>query len=243
MLGQYQNKHKGERVFIIGNGPSLNAKDLDLIKNEYSIAMNRISLIFKQTKWRPYYYLCVTQNAKDKKWKDDILKSIKYSRHSFIWDKIVDYFNTESNKIFKIKCINDNTHASKPFPDLWPNNFKNGYSKYGSSMFVAFQLAYEMGFENVYLLGTDLGFKDNILQKFFYRLGFKKLGHNFDNNHFNKTYGTPGSSAKDLNRNMLNFHKIVSIKSRELGFNVYNCSRGGKLEVYPRVGLKSILND
>lgn len=241
MSEKHQNKHKGKRVFIIGNGPSLKAEDLDLIENEYSIAMNRISLIFKHTKWRPYYYLCVTQNATDTKWKYDILNSIKQSRHSFVWDKIFNYFISESNKINKIKCINDNLHLNKVVDGLWPNSFKNGYSKFGSSMFVAFQLAYEMGFENIYLLGTDLGFKDNKFQKFLYRIGLKKLGHLFDNNHFNKNYGTPGSPAKDLNRNMLIFHKIVSNKSKELGFNVFNCSRGGELEIYPRVDLKSIL--
>ena len=37
----------GKRVFLIGNGPSLNKTNLDLIKNEYSIAMNRISLIYE----------------------------------------------------------------------------------------------------------------------------------------------------------------------------------------------------
>lgn len=38
-LKKYKNIHKGKRVFLIGNGPSLAQTDLDLIKDEYSIAM------------------------------------------------------------------------------------------------------------------------------------------------------------------------------------------------------------
>ena len=45
-LKKYKNIHKGKRVFLIGNGPSLAQTDLDLIKDEYSIAMCRISLIY-----------------------------------------------------------------------------------------------------------------------------------------------------------------------------------------------------
>ena len=52
-LIKYKDKHKGCRVFIVGNGPSLNKTNLDLIKDEFSIGMNRISLLFNKTKWKP----------------------------------------------------------------------------------------------------------------------------------------------------------------------------------------------
>ena len=50
-LKKYKNVHKGKRVFLIGNGPSLAKTNLDLIKDEYSIAMCRISLIYPKTTW------------------------------------------------------------------------------------------------------------------------------------------------------------------------------------------------
>ena len=43
---KYKNKHKGERVFLIANGPSLAETDLSLLENENTIAMNRISLLY-----------------------------------------------------------------------------------------------------------------------------------------------------------------------------------------------------
>ena len=48
-----KNLHKGKRGFIIGNGPSLKINDLDMPKNDISIASNKIYLAFNQTKWRP----------------------------------------------------------------------------------------------------------------------------------------------------------------------------------------------
>ncbi|HJD45240.1 MAG TPA: hypothetical protein H9909_00215, partial [Candidatus Mediterraneibacter norfolkensis] len=53
-----KNKHKGERCFVIGNGPSLTAEDLELLKGEITFAANRIYMLFDRTDWRPTYYFC-----------------------------------------------------------------------------------------------------------------------------------------------------------------------------------------
>ena len=55
-LIRYKDKHLGQRCFIIGNGPSLKAKDLDKIKGEFSFGANMIYKIFPETNWRPTYY-------------------------------------------------------------------------------------------------------------------------------------------------------------------------------------------
>ena len=55
---KYKNIHEGKRVFLIANGPSLAYTNLDLIKDELSIAMNKVSLIYpKNELWRPTYYM------------------------------------------------------------------------------------------------------------------------------------------------------------------------------------------
>lgn len=45
-----KNKYQGKRCFIIGNGPSLTAEDLDKLENEICFAANRIYNIFPKTK-------------------------------------------------------------------------------------------------------------------------------------------------------------------------------------------------
>ena len=48
-LRKLKNKYKGKRCFIMGNGPSLKAEDLELLKDEYCFGQNKIYKIFPQT--------------------------------------------------------------------------------------------------------------------------------------------------------------------------------------------------
>ena len=41
-LKSLHNKFAGKRCFIVGNGPSLNKLDLNLLKDEFSFAVNSI---------------------------------------------------------------------------------------------------------------------------------------------------------------------------------------------------------
>ena len=54
-----KKQRHANRIFIIGNGPSLKINDLDLlhIHDELSFAFNKIYLAFEQTKYRPSYYM------------------------------------------------------------------------------------------------------------------------------------------------------------------------------------------
>ena len=54
-----KQQRNSERIFIIGNGPSLNLHDLNLLHKhgELSFAFNKIYLAFEQTKYRPTYYM------------------------------------------------------------------------------------------------------------------------------------------------------------------------------------------
>lgn len=51
-------KFKHQECLIVGNGPSLNTTELDLI-NMLSIGMNKINLLFPRTSWRPDLIVCV----------------------------------------------------------------------------------------------------------------------------------------------------------------------------------------
>ena len=61
-ISDLENIGLGKRIFLVGNGPSLNDMNLDLLENEYSIAMNRIELIYEKTSWRPSWYMFCSSN-------------------------------------------------------------------------------------------------------------------------------------------------------------------------------------
>jgi len=55
-LKPLKNKHLNKRSFIIGTGPSLTIKDLELLENEITFGCNKLYLAFDNTDWRPTYF-------------------------------------------------------------------------------------------------------------------------------------------------------------------------------------------
>ena len=238
------------RVFLIGNGPSLNKTDLDLIKDEYSIAMNRISLIFDKTEWRPTYYIFCSSNCDNpnwgKEWTSSIHKIIENDNiKPFIYSK---YQKTILKDLIKNKYINEkkikNVEWFHSVSEKKPDNLGNidpicfssdivkRIDKTGTTMNVALQLANYMGFEEIILLGCDLGFKpDNGL-------------NDTDPNHFSKEYNAdiPEYKIDKINNQMRNVHKLARMKI-DKKIKMYNATIIDKtqLDIYPRIDYKELI--
>lgn len=54
-----QNRYRGQRLFVLGNGPSLNRQDLSKLENEYTFCFNKIYLLFDRISWRPTFYTTI----------------------------------------------------------------------------------------------------------------------------------------------------------------------------------------
>ncbi|MHB1481527.1 MAG: 6-hydroxymethylpterin diphosphokinase MptE-like protein, partial [Bellilinea sp.] len=52
-LAALQDSHKGERCFVVGNGPSLRTTDLSKLKGEFSFGFNRIFLAAEELGFVP----------------------------------------------------------------------------------------------------------------------------------------------------------------------------------------------
>lgn len=226
---QFKNTHKGERCFIVGNGPSLKGSDLDLIKNERSFAMNRVSLIYDKTDWRPDYFVCPTGNSVRQDWAINIKETVSTGIPCWFWDtpqnKII--YKDFPNVIYsKFRGHHESANPLKDPPIEWFSyNPEQWLSKYGTSLIAAAQLAFYMGFVDIYMLGCDLGF------------GLK-------DHHFDPKYNLGGHMARNkLDDTMTSAHVLIRKASLECGINVYNATRGGYLEVYPRISLEEVLNN
>lgn len=229
-----------EGIYIIGNGPSLTSGDLEKIRGRCSIAMNRISRIYSETRWRPSHFVCTTTNVEDTAWRDDILESVRLGIPVFVWDELAPYFVGFDN-VYQLRCLNGNEAQAEAPVDWWSDDISQHVTKFGTSMIVAFQLAVYMGYKRIFVLGADLNFSESSLQKLFYKLRLPSIGHRFDRNHFFSTYGTPGFSAEKLNKNMLAAHRLVKQACDQREVEVFNVTRGGRLEVYPRLRLEDSL--
>ena len=224
-LEKYKDKHIGETLFIVCNGPSLNQTDLNLIVGKPSIAMNRISLIYdKYPKWKPTYFIFCSSNIVNPIWGKDWLDSVAVSImsagvESFVDKRCIDELLKNNyqipnnlNVLSSIKEHKPNQagdlkhHSFSKDPTLW-------IDKSGSTVNVALQLAFLMNPKKIVLLGADLGWTaDN---------GSKK-----DNNHFDKSYRAHIPDPVKTNFQMRCVHQLAqrAFASDKPEVKIYNAS-------------------
>lgn len=224
-LKALKNIHKGQRCFIIGNGPSLRIEDLEKLNNEITLAANKIYLAFESTKWRPTYY-CVTDDMVVKQNFDDINNLSGF----------VKFFPSVS--LTRWKTFLDNavffryTYYKKRFPEPPKFGFDITDRIYAGRtvLYALIQIAAFMGIRKIYMTGVDFDFTMPSQKKG--RLLISKT----ENNHFHPEYRRQGEIWVDpkLDHQEAAF-KAAKTALNQLGGQIYNATRGGKLEVFPRV--------
>lgn len=229
-LRQFKDIHKGETCFIIGNGPSLRAEDLEKIhqNNIPSFAFNRIYLMFDKTNWRPTYY--VSQDEKTLLNCKQIVNDLKLD-HKFFPLVLKYYHNVDIKNAYYYGFKS----SVKGIPV-----FSEDISKcIGNSTTVAYsaaQIAVYMGFKKIYLIGIDHNFslyknekgelvKDETVKDYF-------------TDEYNKDKGDLYIPSLDSSTRAF---KVMRRFCDENNIKVYNATRGGKLEVFTRVNVDKIL--
>ena len=173
--------YAGERIFLIGNGPSLAETPLDALQDEYTMAMNRIDLIYDAVDWRPDFYVC-TYNMAGLRSRSGIQTSIKVhdfidSTHLFLHTDLSELVSTPAtdvtylnvNYLRNIKMENPMNIDTATIEDA-DRSWLDQYWSYDISdvvwdfhtMYVAAQLSLWMGFDEIYFVGTDLGYNDPV---------------------------------------------------------------------------------
>jgi len=237
---KYKDKHKGERVFLIANGPSLADTDLSLLKNETTIAMNRISLIYeKHPSWRPTYYLFSSTNVKNaiwgRAWTESVEKAISSSKTtSFVARIFKDWIDPWDE--YPDVCWFDSMSETKPTIEgnivetCFSQDIVERIDKSGTTMNLALQLAYHMGFSEIIFVGADLGWSED-------------HGSTSDPNHFDKSYRADIPNPRKANHQMRNIHSLASknFLEKEGGIKMYNASLKTVLDVYPVVDYEQIV--
>lgn len=228
----YKDKHKNERVFILGNGPSLAETDLNLLKNENTIAIQRISMIYdKYKEWKPTYYLFCSTEVKQKNTGKDWISSVQTaisepSTISFIASFLKEYIDPHNNfntiKWFHTLSETKPCNKGEITEDSFSKNIVDRIDKSGTTMNCVLQLAYHMGFSEIILLGVDLGFKNT-------------LGTEADPNHFDKNYKNNVSNPYRSNHKIRNVHRLaLSVFNKNKSHvKIYNASIKTVLDTYP----------
>ncbi len=228
-----KNKHRGKRAFIIGNGPSVRLEDLEELDGEVIFAMNRFYLAYQGLRMRPTY-TCCSDPVMIRNHIDEIAaqcRSPLFIISSLLFNaSTLD--NTNGIYFYEIEAPSERMKFRfQPFRGL----------EHGSSViFVAMQIAVWMGVQRLVLYGIDHDFQ---LPK-----GFTEddpiVIDNGEVNHFIPHYrkrGDPWCPPKKKNIELGFQCALDQCKSH--GIEIVNCTRGGKLDIFPRKVLTDELNN
>ena len=216
-LEQFRNKHKGEDCFIIGNGPSLNKMDLSLLNEYHTFGLNKIFMIFDRKPFNLSYHVAVNSHV-IKQSKREI---IKLSCQSFLASVPALINSVISDNIFYL----GGTKPNKSFFKDVTQGINEGYTV----TYVAMQLAYFMGFKNIYLIGVDHNFNQmgspNETQKM----------EGNDPNHFDPNYfkGQEWQLA-DLEASEVSY-VIANYYFSKDGRKIFDATLNGKLNVFDKI--------
>lgn len=221
-LKSYQNKYKGKRCFIACTGPSLTISDLEMLKDEYVFGMNSISLIHDKTDWKPDFY-GIQDTSVYEKIKDSILTTdngIVFAPYDFR-----KYYNTPSDWVYWHMCgkyhIFEMIYTGKYFTKFSDDCYACVYDGY-SITYALIQIAIYMGFDEIYLLGADCSY-----------LGQKQ--------HFVEHGSQDPSDPQAIAERLFTMYNTIKVYSENHGIKVMNVTRGGCLEIFPRMNLEDVI--
>lgn len=221
-LTALKDAHRGERCFIIGNGPSLKQTDLTRLRDEYTFGMNRIYLSFPQLEFTTTYYLSINSLVIEQCAED--IRALPMPK--FLSWRSRRLIQASDDLIFLHTTYTGPKFARDARQRLWEG---------ATVTYVALQLAFHLGFQQVILIGVD---------------------HNFS------TKGTPNTTVVSQGNDPDHFHagyfgkgfrwQLPDLETSEqayimakeayyhAGRQVMDATIGGKLTVFPKVDFTSL---
>ena len=234
-----KGKFNGQRCFIIGNGPSLDKHDLSFLKNEHSFAVNGIFYKSEICGFTPTFYVvedyCFMNENIEK------IQSVK-ARYKFF---PINYRHLLKNKKNTLFFRMNTGFYVKESPNFCVPRFSidMSYKLYcGQSVTILnLQIAYYLGFSEVYLIGMDFDYK---IPKSAIINGDRILSTESDSNHFHPEYFGKGKTWHNphIDRVLLSY-KMAKLMYELNNRKIYNATIGGKLEVFERVNYNKLFGN
>lgn len=224
------------RIFLLGSGPSLVHTPMQELAKEDLFVMNKFGMMDEYHGWglKPKYYLKIDHNTVDMTHKEEIAWAHQNCEHLYLWrmfrdgfpeghpnkDTLPDGVGDLSNTTWLEKC-QDSLYRYNNVKATTNWHLPELCTSFGG-MSVMMQLSYLLGYDEIYLVGCDLGYKAD-----------SRYNHAIPNYHKDirdKAEADTGSQ--------LALHKMAK---RCCPVPIFNATVGGELEVHPRVNLMDIL--
>ena len=223
-LAGFKDIHQGDRCFIVANGPSLKQTDLNLLTNEITFGLNRIYLLFDETRFRPTYYVTVNELILEQFSSEinrlDSPKFLNWNRRSY-------YENSENTYYLKSKMVVN---------DFFQYDITKPLVVGATVTFVALQLAYYMGFQEVVVVGLDHNYVEKGRPS-----EVETRTSERDQSHFHPNYFPKGLKWQlpDLWRSEVDF-SLARTAFEENGRKILDATIDGKCPVFERIEYSSL---
>jgi len=221
-LKEYRAINKGKRCFIIGNGPSLRNTDLAKLKNEFTIGMNRIYLMFPELGFQTSYYLSVNDLVIEQCAAD--IQTLKMPR--FVSWRSRQWLQPQQDLFFLYTTYTGPRFNPDAAGRLWEG---------ATVTYVALQLAFFLGFSQVILIGVDHTFATKG------KPNTTVVSEGDDPNHFSPAYFGKGFrwQLPDLDTSEAAY-RLARTAYEKAGRQVLDATIGGKLTVFDKVDYNSL---
>jgi len=221
-LSALHNRHKGERCFIIGNGPSLRHTDMSKLRGEYTLGMNRIYLMFPELGFQTTYYLSLNDLVIEQCAAE--IQALKMPR--FVSWRARRWLTPEPDLYFLWTTYTGPKFATDLRGRLWEG---------ATVTYTALQTAYYLGFSEVILIGVDHNFTTQG------KPNTTVVSQGDDPNHFSPAYFGKGFrwQLPDLETSERAYRMAREAFERD-GRRVLDATVGGKLTVFPKVDYETL---
>jgi hypothetical protein len=236
---ELKGKYKGERVFLVANGPSLNITPLYLLKNEHVIVFNRFTLMLERLNYIPPFYM-VVDGLLGPTIKEDINYFIDNCRNVFIPDitkgDLSNYSSFTKYADNVLYLYDEPIKYSKHLPFVGFGN---------TVIYCAFQVFQYLGFSEVVVVGNDMNY---VIHKSADVIGEEQIkgrinqnlrsSRDDDPNHFDPRYFGKGKEFHQPTTELMDkiFANLdrVAIEYKKTGVNVVNAGYNSKVESFPK---------
>ncbi len=212
-----KQEHAGHADWlVVGNGPSLAARDLEALAHLPSIASNKINLIFKQTNWRPTLYTASDNLVLFK------AKPEQYDPFPLLLVPDTGYYMARTAGKLPFKAVIGDARLpwlSSGLGELDP--VRTGFFDGNTVTTYNIQIALWLGAKTIHVIGCDHFYSEERHQ------AITKLAHTQGAaNHFDPNYRKPGEIVNSAPIEKLEWgYEQVDRLARRLGARIINISR------------------
>ncbi|WP_296366706.1 hypothetical protein [Vulcanococcus sp. Clear-D1] len=221
-LNRFLDCHRGERMVLVCNGPSLNQTDFAPIRGEICMGLNKIYLGFKRFRFYPRYYLAINR-------------------------RVIEQGADEIRRLACIRFLRD-LEGCNPLPESaltyllhsrpeqrFHENLCEGFFEGFTVTFAALQIAFFMGFSEVVIVGMD--------HRYAYK-GLPNEAHKLvgaDPNHFDPSYFSGHTWDNPDLQNSERYYSMARESYEAAGRRIIDCTVDGACAVFEKGRLEEVL--